>query len=85
MNILSKFSQETLCFSNLFLKLYYYSADINDREDCAKKFMSNRWVGLCLFLGISLGTLVKEKDQELIRVQEIVEEAARVPARVVNT
>jgi len=59
--------------------------DINDREDCAKKFMSNRWVGLCLFLGISLGTLVKEKDQEPISVQEIVEEAARVPARVVNT
>ena len=36
-------------------------------------------------LGISLGTLVKEKDQEPISVQEIVEEAARVPARVVNT
>ena len=67
------------------MNLYYYSADINDREDCAKKFMSNRWVGLCLFLGISLGTLVKEKDQELIRVQEIVEEATYVPARVVNT
>jgi len=34
--------------------------DINDRDDCAKKFLSNRWVGLCVFLGIVLGTLYKE-------------------------
>lgn len=51
--------------------------DINNREDCASKFTSNRWVGLTVFLGLSLGTLMKEKDQDPISVQEIVEEAAR--------
>ena len=39
---------------------------------------SNRWVGLCVFLGLTVGTLYKEKDQDPISVQEIVEEAARV-------
>ena len=53
--------------------------DINNREDCANKFTSNRWVGLTVFLGLSLGTLMKEKDQDPISVQEIVE-----AARVVN-
>ena len=52
--------------------------DINNREDCANKFTSNRWVGLTVFLGLNLGTLMKEKDQDPISVQEIVEEAARV-------
>jgi len=52
--------------------------DINNREDCARKFTSNRWVGLTVFLGLSLGTLMKEKDREPLRVQDIVEEAARV-------
>jgi len=51
--------------------------DINNREDCANKFTSNRWVGLTVFLGLSLGTLMKEMDQDPISVQEIVE-AARV-------
>ena len=33
--------------------------DIDDREDCGKKFNSNRRVGLILFLGTVLGTLYK--------------------------
>ena len=33
--------------------------NINNREDCGKKFNSNRRVGLMLFLGIVLGTLCK--------------------------
>ena len=37
-----------------------YTLDINDREDCAKKFLSNRWVGLILCLGCLGGTLMKE-------------------------
>lgn len=37
-----------------------YTLDINNREDCAKKFLSNRWVGLILFLGCFGGTLLKE-------------------------
>ena len=36
--------------------------DIEDREDCAKKFRSNRWVGLLLFLGIVSGNYVREED-----------------------
>ena len=55
-----------------------WTLDINNREDCAaNKFTSNRWVVLRVFLGLSLGTLMKEKDQDPISVQEIVE-AARV-------
>jgi len=50
--------------------------DINNREDCARKFTSNRWVGLCVFLGLTIGTIYKDKDQEPIRVQDIVGEAA---------
>jgi 4-hydroxybenzoate polyprenyltransferase len=34
--------------------------DINNSEDCAAKFVSNRRVGLVLFLGIVLGTYVKD-------------------------
>ena len=33
--------------------------DIDNKEDCAKKFVSNRRVGLILFVGCVLGTLYK--------------------------
>merc|ERR1719228_488275 len=54
--------------------------DINNREDCAKKFISNRWVGLGVFLGIMTGTLLKESEQvpEPIDLQDVVEGVARV-------
>jgi len=54
--------------------------DINNREDCAAKFVSNRWVGLGVFLGLLTGTLVKENEQvpEPINVQEVVEGVASV-------
>lgn len=38
--------------------------DINSSEDCSKKFISNKYVGLLLFTGILLGTLNKEKPKE---------------------
>ncbi|XP_071452805.1 4-hydroxybenzoate polyprenyltransferase, mitochondrial [Hetaerina americana] len=38
--------------------------DINSPEDCSKKFISNQRVGLILFLGIVLGTLLKEETKE---------------------
>jgi len=43
--------------------------DVNNREDCAKKFISNRWVGLGVFLGILAGGLVKEEAdvKELVK------------------
>eukprot|EP00092_Neocalanus_flemingeri_P059090 GFUD01070540.1.p1 GENE.GFUD01070540.1~~GFUD01070540.1.p1 ORF type:complete len:408 (+),score=104.08 GFUD01070540.1:56-1279(+) len=55
--------------------------DINNRDDCASKFVSNRWVGLGVFLGILAGTLVKEKEQEQVtekvNLQDVVEGVAR--------
>ncbi|XP_014204804.1 4-hydroxybenzoate polyprenyltransferase, mitochondrial isoform X2 [Copidosoma floridanum] len=36
------------------------SLDINDPKNCAKNFISNHTVGMILFAGIILGTLVKE-------------------------
>jgi len=38
--------------------------DIDDGDDCAQKFRSNRWVGLCVFLGLMSGTLMKENEEE---------------------
>ncbi|CAD7084964.1 unnamed protein product [Hermetia illucens] len=39
-----------------------YSLNIDNPSDCAKKFISNHQVGLILFLGIVLGTLLKKKE-----------------------
>lgn len=36
-----------------------YSLNINNPNDCARKFISNHQVGLLLFVGIVLGTLLK--------------------------
>jgi len=37
---------------------------IDNPEDCGQKFVSNSRVGLVLFLGIALGTLYKDKNDE---------------------
>jgi 4-hydroxybenzoate polyprenyltransferase len=39
-----------------------YSLDIKSPADCKRKFMSNQRVGLFLFIGIVLGTLLKKSD-----------------------
>ena len=44
----------------LHLTRQIYTLDINNSEDCAKKFVSNRRIGLVLFLGIVLGTYLKD-------------------------
>ncbi|XP_044133474.1 4-hydroxybenzoate polyprenyltransferase, mitochondrial isoform X1 [Bufo gargarizans] len=46
-----------------------YTLDINNAEDCWKKFTSNRTVGFLLFLGIVLGNLWK--SQETNKVKDI--------------
>ena len=51
--------------------------NINDTEDCAKKFRSNRFVGLIICLGLTVGTLNKTEDCKPIHVQDIVEEASK--------
>lgn len=38
-----------------------YSLKINNPTDCAQKFFSNNHIGLILFLGIVMGTLMKSK------------------------
>jgi len=55
--------------------------DVNNREDCAKKFISNRWVGLGVFLGILAGGLVKEESDvtELVKGL-VVEEGEPLPS-----
>ena len=44
----------------LHLTRQIVTLDINNAEDCAKKFVSNRRIGLVLFLGIVLGTYMKD-------------------------
>ncbi|XP_046394395.1 4-hydroxybenzoate polyprenyltransferase, mitochondrial [Ischnura elegans] len=43
--------------------------DINNPADCSKKFISNQRVGLILFLGIVLGTLLKDETKEKEKTQ----------------
>ncbi|XP_078107362.1 4-hydroxybenzoate polyprenyltransferase, mitochondrial [Sander vitreus] len=47
-----------------------YTLDINKPEDCWKKFVSNRNVGLLLFLGIVAGNLWKERRESLLQNEE---------------
>lgn len=47
-----------------------YSLDINKPEDCWKKFVSNRNLGLLLFLGIVVGNLWKERQETLLQNDE---------------
>ncbi len=39
-----------------------YSLNIDNPSDCARKFISNHQVGLLLFVGIVLGTLLKSEN-----------------------
>jgi 4-hydroxybenzoate polyprenyltransferase len=38
--------------------------DLNNPEDCLKKFKSNTQLGAVLFIGIVMGTLLKPKENE---------------------
>lgn len=40
------------------------SLNMDNATDCAQKFISNHQVGLLLFLGIVLGTLLKEEEED---------------------
>lgn len=37
-----------------------YTLNIDNQSDCAKKFISNHQIGLILFVGIVLGTYLKD-------------------------
>lgn len=49
----------TVGLVGLHLTQQIYSLNINNPSDCARKFISNHQVGLLLFVGIVLGTLLK--------------------------
>lgn len=49
-----------------------YTLDIHKPEDCWKKFVSNRNLGLLLFLGIVAGNLWKERRETLLQNEEAV-------------
>ncbi|XP_040010762.1 4-hydroxybenzoate polyprenyltransferase, mitochondrial [Xiphias gladius] len=47
-----------------------YTLDIRKPEDCWKKFVSNRNLGLLLFLGIVAGNLWKERRETLLQNED---------------
>ncbi|XP_034450659.1 4-hydroxybenzoate polyprenyltransferase, mitochondrial [Hippoglossus hippoglossus] len=47
-----------------------YTLHINKPEDCWKKFVSNRNLGLLLFLGIVAGNLWKERRETLLQTED---------------
>uniref|UniRef100_UPI0037E81B9E 4-hydroxybenzoate polyprenyltransferase, mitochondrial n=1 Tax=Semicossyphus pulcher TaxID=241346 RepID=UPI0037E81B9E len=47
-----------------------YTLDVNKPEDCWKKFVSNRNLGLLLFLGIVAGNLWKERQETLLQNED---------------
>ena len=49
----------SICVIGSHLVHQIRTVDINNREDCGKKFNSNRHVGFILFLGIIIGTFYK--------------------------
>lgn len=68
-------SSQTKSFNNIptFHSTLFqiYTLDTNKPEDCWKKFVSNRNLGLLLFLGIVAGNLWKErKDTVLLNEKE---------------
>ncbi|XP_003975274.2 4-hydroxybenzoate polyprenyltransferase, mitochondrial [Takifugu rubripes] len=58
--------------STVAIHLIYqiYTLDINKPEDCWQKFISNRNLGLLLFLGIIAGNLWKERRDSLLQNEE---------------
>ncbi|CAI4230523.1 unnamed protein product [Auanema sp. JU1783] len=47
------------------------TVDINNGEDCWKKFKSNSWIGSILFAGIVFGNLAKEKEETKVLVDDV--------------
>lgn len=52
----------TVGLVGMHLAQQIYSLNINNPSDCAQKFISNHQVGLLLFVGIVLGSLLKTKN-----------------------
>lgn len=53
-----------VCLYNFpFLLLQIWSVDLDNADDCAAKFRSNTRLGFLLFLGVTMGTLMKMDKQ----------------------
>jgi len=50
--------------------------DINNPEDCAKKFLSNRRLGMVLFLGIVFGTYFKDPENTSLAIDTLTQLSA---------
>jgi len=53
--------------------------DINNSEDCAKKFLSNRRLGMVLFVGIVLGTYLKNPENSSLAINGLTQLSAIAP------
>jgi len=60
-----------LAFVGMHLARQIATLDIHNSEDCAKKFLSNRRVGLVLFLGIVLGTYLKDPSNSSAAINSL--------------
>lgn len=49
-----------------------YTVDLDNADDCATKFRSNTGLGLIMFLGVVLGTLMKTPNKETKKIEEVV-------------
>lgn len=56
-------SVSTPGLTNERFALQVYTLKIDNPGDCGRKFVSNKTVGLILFLGILFGNLLKEKPR----------------------
>ncbi|XP_012223925.2 4-hydroxybenzoate polyprenyltransferase, mitochondrial [Linepithema humile] len=61
-----------------------YSLNINNPNDCAKKFISNHRVGMILFAGIVLGNLIKTSLTKKQNQENEVEEEEKYPTAVLD-
>lgn len=52
----------TVALVGVHLAQQIVSLNIDNPNDCARKFISNHQVGLLLFVGVVLGTLLKEAN-----------------------
>lgn len=55
-----------------------YSLNIDNPTDCARKFISNHQVGLLLFVGIVLGTLLKSEAKAIDNPKSVLPATAKL-------
>lgn len=56
----------------LYCLFQLYTVDLDNADDCAAKFRSNTALGLIMFIGVVLGTLMKTPNKEINKMEEVV-------------